>query len=255
MGLHKVIRKIAPVAGMLAAVALAGCDGANIEIDGDGVPLAQLDMTGDPPTGIVLAGSDTLIINRGEEFEVEVTGTDEARERMRFARDGDTLAIHRSGNTWSDSDVATVEITLPALDNVVVAGSGDVTARGLRGDASLVVTGSGTLAAPGVEATSLDIVMAGSGELGGSGTTERLSVNVAGSGRVDLSGLRTARADVNMAGSGAATFASDGEVEANIIGSGNVRVIGSATCKVNTVGSGTLSCEVGTSGNETEGDF
>ena len=45
--------------------------------------------------------------------------------------------------------------------------------------------------------------------------------------------------------SGNATFASDGDVNANIMGSGNVTVKGRARCKVKTMGSGSLVCEDG----------
>ena len=45
--------------------------------------------------------------------------------------------------------------------------------------------------------------------------------------------------------SGKATFASDGEVKANIMGSGDVTVRGRARCKVHTMGSGSLVCEGG----------
>ena len=244
MGLQRLFNNLAPAVGLIAMAALSGCgDNMNVEIDGDGVPLAELDMTGDPPTGVVLAGSDKLIITVGEEFEIEVTGTDEARARMRFARDGETLAVHRSGNQWGDSDIATVEITLPQVDNIVIAGSGEVTASGLASEASVVISGSGSLETPEVASASLDVVIAGSGRYTASGTAERLSLNIAGSGAANLRGLSAERADVNTAGSGEAVFSSNGRVDANIIGSGTVRVVGSARCEVNTVGSGRLVCE------------
>ena len=55
--------------------------------------------------------------------------------------------------------------------------------------------------------------------------------------------LRVEDAKVSIAGSGDGAFASDGRVNASIVGSGEVRVIGRATCKVSSVGSGRLVCQ------------
>lgn len=49
-------------------------------------------------------------------------------------------------------------------------------------------------------------------------------------------------ADITIAGSGSAEFASDGTVEAKVMGSGDVTVTGSAKCTINSMGSGTLRC-------------
>ena len=66
--LTSLLKKLAPVAAIIAASASAGCDGLDISIgDDDGVPLAELDMGGDPPTGIVLASPDTVIVTEGSE--------------------------------------------------------------------------------------------------------------------------------------------------------------------------------------------
>ena len=251
MGLHKLVRTLAPVAGLVVAAALSGCDAGKVEFDTEGVPLAELDMTGDPPTGIVLAGSDKLVVSQGDEFEIEVTGTDAARERMRFARDGQQLAIHRQDLDFGDDiDVATVAVTLPSVGSIVIAGSGEASARGLSDDASVVISGSGTLDARDVDVASLTVVITGSGRFTASGRTEQYSLNIAGSGSADTPRLRVGSADVTAAGSGDAHFASDGEVSATIVGSGNVRVTGSARCNASTVGSGSLRCDGGTVNGE-----
>ena len=54
--------------------------------------------------------------------------------------------------------------------------------------------------------------------------------------------LKVDKAEISIAGSGRAQFASDGTVEARIMGSGDVSVTGSAKCTVNAMGSGTLRC-------------
>ena len=243
MGIGKIFTKAAPIMA-LAAAGLAGCNNADIEFDSDGVPLAELDYSGAAPTGVVLAGPDTVLISNGDEFIIEVEGSNEARDRMRFAMEDGALVIHRENGDWNGGDgEATVNITMPAPETLVMAGSGSITTDAVATRSDIVIAGSGTLRADGVDAESLEVTIAGSGSLRASGVTERLELTVAGSGNAEMAALRVDEAEVNIAGSGDARFASDGRVEANIVGSGTVRVSGSASCEVETVGSGRLICE------------
>jgi len=245
MGIGKVFDKVMPVIAMVAAAGLAGCDNVNIEFEGEGVPLAELDMSGDAPTDVALAAPDIVVITSGDDFTIDVEGSDEARDRMRFALDDGTLGIHRENGNWDDEDKATVNITMPAPETLVMAGSGTITTDAMSGDPEIVIAGSGTITADGIEAERAEVTVAGSGTVNASGSTERLELTVAGSGSADLDGLQVDRGEVTIAGSGDAAFASDGTVEASIVGSGSVRVTGSATCSVDSVGSGELVCEEG----------
>jgi hypothetical protein len=60
-----------------------------------------------------------------------------------------------------------------------------------------------------------------------------------------MDALSTQKARLIIAGSGNSAFASDGEVEARIMGSGSVTVRGRARCTVKSMGSGKLVCEPG----------
>lgn len=244
MGFGKILGKVMPVVAMVAAAGLAACDGVNIEIEGDGVPLAELDMTGDAPTEVALAAPDTVVITAGDEFTIDVEGSDEARDRMRFALEDGTLAIHReNGSDWSDADKATINIMMPAPGALIMAGSGTMSTDAMGARAEITSAGSGTLTASGIAAERFEVTIAGSGTVTASGTTDDLELTVAGSGSADLSDMQVGDAEVTVAGSGDAAFASDGRVEASIVGSGTVRVSGSAQCTVESVGSGDLICE------------
>lgn len=245
MRMGKVLGKIAPVIALVAAVGLAACDNVNVEFgDGEGVPLADLDLSGDPPDTVALASPDAVVITSGDSFAIEVEGSAEARDRMRFALDEGTLAILREKGDWNDEDQATVNITMPPPGSLVMAGSGTMRADAMADNPDIVMAGSGTITATGIAAERLEVTVAGSGTVEASGTADNLELTVAGSGSANMEGLQAGNAEVSIAGSGDAAFASDGDVEASIIGSGTVRVRGSARCEVNTVGSGRLVCEV-----------
>lgn len=244
MKFEKLLKALGPVVVMAIAGGLAACDGAKMRFNGDeGVPLSELDMSGDPPTEVASFGPDTVDIRPGGTLAIEVEGSDEAKERMRFVRDGESLGILRANGDWNDDAIATVVITMPAPRKLTVGGSGTMTSAEQAGEGELNVLGSGKLMIGRVRASSLKVNIAGSGNLSASGTADSLELSIAGSGSADLGGLKTPKADVNIAGSGDAVFASDGEVKANVVGSGDVTVRGGARCTVNSVGSGTLTCE------------
>ena len=246
MRFKHVLKAVAPVVALAIAGSLAGCDKANVNFNGeDGKALADLDLSGDAPSEVSLLGPDSVDIRDGEKLAIQVEGSDEARDRMRFVLKDGSLGILRQNGHWGDDQVATVIVTMPAPAKLNLAGSGRMTAASVSDHPEINVAGSGTLNLASVSAARMEVNIAGSGTLKASGSTDRLELNVLGSGTADLGALRAASASVNVAGSGNATFASDGDVNANIMGSGDVTVRGRARCKVHTVGSGSLVCEGG----------
>lgn len=242
--LHKILKGLAPVAAIAMAVSLSGCDGMNITIgDTDGVPLAKLDMSGNPPTEVVLAGPDRVEISDGAKLAIDVSGDQAAIDALRFSLKDGTLGIAREKNGWKDKGTATIRVTLPTPEKLVMAGSGAITAASLKGKASVTIAGSGEVRVARVAADSLEVALPGSGRFTGAGTAKSLDLTVAGSGAAEMAGLKVDTADITIAGSGTTAFASDGTVKANIIGSGNVTVTGRATCTVSAVGSGKIVCE------------
>jgi hypothetical protein len=248
MGFRHVLKAVAPVAALAIAGSLAGCDKADVSWNGkQGVPLAQLDLSGEAPSEVTLLGPDTVDIRDGEKLSIEVEGSDEARERLRFVLANGSLGILRKHSEWSggDGNAATVIITMPAPAKLTLAGSGKMTAASVSDHPDATMAGSGVLSLSSVNARALTVSIAGSGTLKAVGTTDSLDLNLMGSGTADLAGLKAGKAHVHVMGSGGATFASDGDVDAQIMGSGNVTVRGRARCTVKSMGSGKLVCEDG----------
>ena len=242
--LHKILKGVAPVFALALAAGLAGCDG-RMSINGnEGVPLAELDLAGNAPTSVVLAGPDSVIITRGDKLAIDVGGDPQAVAALRFTLDDESLGVMRKSNS-DVSGTATVRVTLPELSKLTIAGSGTVDADRISGDVETVIAGTGTANLAAVDADELEVTIAGSGTLKASGRAKSLELNVAGSGTADMSGLKVDTGDVTIAGSGDASFASDGTVDASIMGSGTVSVTGSAKCTVQSMGSGKLHCSAG----------
>ncbi|MGX7951220.1 head GIN domain-containing protein [Tsuneonella sp. HG249] len=245
--LHRILKGLAPVAALAIALSTSACD-ADVSINGEkGVPLAELETEGKSPTGIVLAGPDSVVVTNGSELKIEVSGDPEAVAALRFTLNDDTLGVSRKKDAAKPKGKARVAVTLPTLEKIVLAGSGNLEASGLSGKAEVTIAGTGTATTTDVDASELEVTIAGSGTYRASGKVPSLELTVAGSGSADMVGLNTENADVTIAGSGDASFASDGTVKATVMGSGNVTVTGEAKCTIKSMGSGRLNCSAGTS--------
>lgn len=248
MKFGKFIHAIAPLAAIALAGAISGCNKADFNIDGkhvkfngkEGVKLSELDLSGKAPEELALLGPDEVRVTEGAKLAITVEG--DGKDEVRFALDGDTLGILRDGNR-SDGKRAIINVTLPALREIAMLGSGRIVTGALAPNAKIVVAGSGEIESGAVSGDSLEVTIPGSGRFRANGNARKLELTILGSGAAELDALKVETAKVTMAGSGRARFASDGDVEATILGSGEVVVIGRAKCKLNSVGSGRLVCE------------
>jgi hypothetical protein len=219
---------------------IAGTIGAQMREACEGLPLAELDLTGPPPREIGLRGPCQIVLNEGEALAIEVeAGPESGEDEVHFLRDGERLAVSGGDRT------TVVRVTLPAPRKVSVAGSGRVTLARLGHDGEVSIAGSGRVEVAALEGGRVKASLAGSGRAAIDGQAEHLELSIAGSGSCDAEGLMVESAAVHIAGSGDAIFACNGEVSAHLMGSGNVIVRGTARCSVHSVGSGTVTCERG----------
>lgn len=246
MNLKSFLRGVAPLAALaVAAAASGGCDKMHLSLNGEeGKKLADLDLTGAPPSEVVLLGPDTVRISQGDKLAISVDGDPGMTEQMRFTLKDGTLGILRKDGKWSGDETVTVNVIMPAPRKLMMAGSGKIFSPAISGDSARVtIAGSGTVETDAVATGSLKVEIAGSGSYRAAGSAKKLKLTIAGSGDARLDALKVDDAKVDIVGSGDAAFASDGMVKAKIMGSGEVRVIGRATCKVTAMGSGRLVCE------------
>lgn len=241
--LGKFGKALGPIIAIALAAGVSGCDG-KVTINGEGKPLAELDMSGAAPEELVLAGPDEVRVTTGDKLAISVEGDAEVKDQLRFALKDGSLAIHRQDKAFGDGGkVAIINVTMPAPREVVMAGSGKIVTANLASKAEVTVAGSGTIESNALASDKLDLTIAGSGNFRAAGAVKLLDMTIAGSGSAQMDALKVDKADVSIAGSGSTAFSSDGEVDASIMGSGNVTVKGRARCTVSSMGSGTLVCE------------
>ena len=244
MGMKRFFKTIAPIAGLAMSAALAGCDGnTSFRMNGEeGVPLSELEMSGEAPTSLAIAGPDLVKITEGDQLAITVDGAREDADSLRFVLEDGQLGIMRADG-WKDGGKVTVNVTMPAPREIAIGASGSVETSGMADDAKIAIGGSGSVDVARLDSSRLDIAIGGSGTVRAAGRADTLKLAVGGSGDLVAPDLMVENANISVGGSGNAEFSSDGRVEASIAGAGDIVVHGSAKCELSSFGSGSLTCK------------
>jgi hypothetical protein len=184
-------------------------------------------------------GPIDLHVGIGKQAKVVVVAPPELARLITTKVERGVLEIDGDG-CWSSRAAVRVEITVPVLEGVALAGSGDVTSTTtLRGRLAVELSGSGD-ARLDLDVDRASVALAGSGDLVLRGRADRLEASVAGSGDVEAGGLRATSAAVDIAGSGDVEVDAIRTLRATIAGSGDVVYRGAPTVQRNVVGSGSV---------------
>lgn len=200
-------------------------------------------------TGIEVAGPFDVKVTTGKAVSVAASGPQKLLDETEVAvRDGKLVIRPRrkgwfGSMNWTSNQPSSFTISVPALDSVEVAGSGDIDVDRVAGQRFKgAIAGSGNLRLPQVAVNELGLAIAGSGGITVAGQAQKASFEVAGSGDVDASALRAAEAEAEIAGSGNIRANVSGTARASIAGSGDIDIRGGARCQSSKAGSGEIRC-------------
>lgn len=196
------------------------------------------------------AGPFDVAIHVGGPASVRATGPDEALSRIIVTVEDGQLVIRSRPNDRFDwgswfrrNQRIVVDVRVPALRGVALAGSGNVSVDTARAPAfAASLSGSGDLTVGTLQSGSATIDLKGSGDLNLSGRAENARVTLAGSGNLDAGGLAADDANVALMGSGDVTLGARRTATVSLTGSGNVTITGPARCVVAKRGSGEVRC-------------
>jgi hypothetical protein len=170
----------------------AGGDRLQIEVPGDVIYVQG------PNPGVVVTGPKDLA------DRIRIVG-----DRLTLDEDGDQSEhgyIRWSGagfHAWSAQDQIKVTVTAPAVTSFDVVGSSDLVIRDY-------------------DQPRLNLILSGSGDVTARGSARTVQVDVSGSGDADLAALITVDADVQVSGSGDVRVGPTGKAAVDISGSGDV---------------------------------
>lgn len=193
-------------------------------------------------------------LRQGSPQKVEIEGDAKALEEIEVRVDGDKLIVGKEGwNSWSfdwkDSDKINVYVTVPDIEGIAVAGSGDLIVEGKIkvSDLDLNVSGSGTLKVEAEASGDVDADVSGSGAIDLKGSCRAFDSHVSGSGKVRVEETIAQTANFGVSGSGKILASGTvKEVKASISGSGEVLAANliADSCDVRISGSGDVEINV-----------
>ncbi|HRF60651.1 MAG TPA: head GIN domain-containing protein [Fimbriimonadaceae bacterium] len=204
---------------VLVLTPIVGCNLVQPHVQGSGVIKSE-DRKESGFTGVVGVGSETIEIVVGKHFAVTVRGDDNIVPLIETKVRDSTLHIGGKGN-YSTKKGIKVTVSMPALTSLRLAGSGSMTARGIKSQR-------------------LDVILDGSGQIRASGAVDRVRSDLNGSGEIDLSNLPALSADLDLAGSGQMRANVKTSLDAVLSGSGQILYSGSPKASTRVTGSGAI---------------
>lgn len=168
---------------------------------------------------VELRDSANVAVRVGEAQSLVVTAPEDLLPFLKTEVKEGRLVVERAAGAPHVRRHAELTITVPALDALEIAGSGDATIANLAGG-------------------SFRASIAGSGDLKASGTVDKLEVEIAGSGDASLGALAANEVCVKVNGSGDVRVAPVNALDVRIQGSGDVHYRGSPRVTQEVRGSG-----------------
>ncbi|WP_282136046.1 head GIN domain-containing protein [Seonamhaeicola maritimus] len=211
------------------------------KVKGNGNIITETRNTGDYD-GIKCAGSMDFILVSGNEGTIKLEGDSNILEYVITEIKNDNLIVKvKNGTNISSSKGIKVTIPFKDIDNVSLAGSGDliskaqITANKL--DVSLAGSGDVVL---DIKSNFVKAAIAGSGDMKLKGSTDKLVAKIAGSGDFHGFDLQANNTEVSIAGSGDAEVVSNENLKARVAGSGDIKYKGNPKKDSKVAGSGTI---------------
>lgn len=204
-----------------------------------------------------------MIVIQGDEPSVVIEGDDNVVDNIETYVRGNTLIIdtkknHLFGGLRSFKKL-TFTVTTPDLDEINLAGSGEVSADAFTteklkielsgaGSMSLAqiqtdefdaeLSGAGSMTIAQIQTDEFDIELSGAGSIDVAGATQSLVVDLNGLGNMDAGSFASDTVEVNIDGAGSATVWARETLDANISGAGSVDYYGSPSVTRNVSGVG-----------------
>lgn len=193
-------------------------------------------------SSISLSVSANVYLSQGSQQKVEIEGDKESLAKIETIVDGNMLKIKTKEIYNACTGKINLYIVVPAIERLIVTGSGNVISQTplKTNELTMSVSGSGSIRIQQLDVNQADVDISGSGniELISGKAKNTLEIIVTGSGNYAGEGFQAEKAKVNITGSGSARVWAVSDLETYISGSGNVYYKGNPLVNANAVGSG-----------------
>ena len=230
---------------MMVVMLMAGLSGCHwldqTRVTGTGAVVERQQVLGDGVTQVLAGVPATLHLVAGEPRGILIKGQENLLPYLELTESGDKLEIEvKEGYRLDPTEPLELTITLPVLNELALAGTGNGDLSGFKGDSLVLsVAGTGDIVASQLELKRLEGNIAGTGSLElGSGSAQAIELNIAGAGDVLGSEMRGNEVEVNIAGSGDVAVRAQETLKVGIAGSGNIAYWGDPKVEQQIAGSG-----------------
>ena len=201
----------------------------------------------EPFQDVAIIGPQDVVVTYGDAFSVRAEGPADTLTKLKVKSEGGKLTIGPGGNfnrfDWDSSAPVTFYLTLPHIEEIVQAGSGDVTIDKVEGSRFKgTIAGTGELQVGTMNVDRAVLTVAGSGTLSASGKARNTDVSIGGAGSVQARDLKSEDASIRIAGAGDVDMYVADEAKIAIFGSGDVDITGTTKCSVTKIGAGDVQC-------------
>ncbi|WP_421273173.1 head GIN domain-containing protein [Aeromonas veronii] len=230
---------------MMVVMLMAGLSGCHwldqTRVTGAGAVVERQQALGDGVTRVLAGVPATLHLVAGGPRGILIKGQENLLPYLVLTESGDKLEIEvKEGYRLEPTEPLELTITLPVLNELALAGTGNGDLSGFKGDELVLsVAGTGDIVASQLELKRLEGNIAGTGSLElGSGSAQAIELNIAGAGDVLGSEMRGNQVEVNIAGSGDVAVRAQETLKVGIAGSGNIAYWGDPKVEQQIAGSG-----------------
>lgn len=208
-------------------------------VTGSGVPATDERSVGSV-TEVALTGIGNLTVVQGDVPGLSVTADDNVLPLLETETSGRKLTIRtKTGYSIRPQTPISYTLTVPKLEKLSIAGSGNARAERLTGDTLAVrVSGSGNAVLRDATFRELTLSISGSGTATMGGAAEKVTTKISGSGDIDAGMLKVKTAEVQVSGSGSASVWATDALNVRVSGSGDVKYRGSPKVEKKVSGSG-----------------
>ena len=180
------------------------------------------------------------VIRESGVASARMRGPSDVIDRIMLEQHDDRVRVYVPGSIAIQEPLV-IEIDTVGLQELTVAGAGEVHAHGFVGsDFSLHLLGAAAVKVTGLDVDKLRVQMQGSGSIELSGRASDERARIAGSGQYRAADLGADKADLRLEGAGSAEVMAREKLRVRISGSGSVRYRGEPKLNSSIDGSGTV---------------
>ena len=191
-----------------------------------------------------------VFVHTGKAAAVHASGTQEVLNRLEIENRGGELRIGTksgswfSGWHWASGEHLRIDVTVPMIGEVSLAGPGNLTVDTIRTrDFGAHLSGPGNINVGSVEASGVTLNLSGPGDIRIAGRAERAVMHLSGPGNIHAGSLNLGEADMTLSGPGDIDATVTRNADVRLSGPGDVRIHGGARCNIRKSGPGDVHCD------------